>query len=175
MLPEQIIIFRHLSTQIRMLFQVRCSMRKKAEILTWIFSAGTVMDHASFDDCCSALECRPWVMRLRIHLELWRKDVQLTERIKGLIVPVPERLLEESYALAGSQGSWLLHRVWEYPGISQEKLCRDREDQKALELLDESGILIASYRRFWYCVGRSPLNRAGLPRSQSWASFWRKS
>lgn len=172
--PEQAVIFRFLSTHIRSLFQTKGSAARKAEIMEWMFSADAMLEHAVFDDCCLALECRPWVVRLRIHLELWRKDIQLSERIRGLIVPVPERILEESYALAGSPASWLLHRVWEFPGIPHERLCRDRDDEKALELLDEAGILIASYRRFWYCVGRSPLNRNGMPRSQSWASFWRK-
>lgn len=171
--PEQVVVFRFLATQVRSVFLVRTSMLKKARLLEWIFSAGTLLENAAFEDCCTALDCRPWVMRLRIHLEFWRKDVQLSEKIKGLIVPVPERILEETYALADASGSWLLHRVWEFPGISSERLCRNSEDQASLERLEEAGILLASYQRFWYCVGRSPLTRAGLPRSQSWASFWR--
>lgn len=167
------VVFRFLATQVRSIFLVRISMAKKARLLEWMFSADTLLENAAFEDCCNVLDCRPWVMRLRIHLEFWRKDVQLSEKIKGLIVPVPERILEEAYALAGDSGSWLLHRVWEFPGISSERLCRHSDDRDALERLDEAGILLASYQHFWYCVGHSPLTRAGLPRSQSWASFWR--
>lgn len=171
--PEQVVVFRFLATQIRSIFKKRNSAPMKIEVMEWMFTAGSLIEHAAFEDCCAALDCRPWVMRLRIHLEFWRKDMQLAEKIKGLIVPAPERLLEETYALAGASGSWLLHRVWEFPGISSERLCRNQEDRNALDVLDDAGILLPSYQRFWYCVGRSPNNRAGLPRSQSWSSFWR--
>lgn len=138
--------------------------------MRWVFSVGGTLEDASFDDCCIALQCRPWVLRLRVHLEFWRKDLRLQTKVPGLMVPLPHFVLEEGFSIAGDAGVNMLHRIWEWPGISAARL----RDLDTVGELEEKGLVVSSYNgSFYYCVGRSPLNRYGRPRVQSWSSFWR--
>jgi hypothetical protein len=170
--PTQIRVFHFLADHVLALF--RKTGKKKPKLLRWIFNVGGELEGVSFEDCCLALECRPWLMRLRIHLEFWVRDMRLDGKVPGFIVPLPGFVLEEGYACGQDAAVRLLHRIWEYPGVSTVELLRDAGDRTALEMLEESGLIVSAYGgSYWYCVGRSPLNKSGRPRAQSWGSLWR--
>lgn len=177
---EKRIVFQFLQKKLLTATAKKAAQKEREAALIWIFGVED-SDLIGFEDSCLALEARPWVVRLRVQLQFWFKNIRFTARIPALAMPLPARVAEESYSSAMDAGIWVARRIWECPGIQTEELQilpgapGIREIQSAVDALEERGLLVSGFDGlYWYCVGHSPLNRFGRPLNVSWASFWQK-
>jgi hypothetical protein len=175
---EKRLVFRLLQNRIITATAKRTRPSHREEALRWIFSAER-SNTIGFEDTCIALESRPWVVRLRVQLQFWFKDIRFAAPIPLSAMPLPSRLAEEAYGTAWDDGIWVARRIWEWPGVHFDELCQItgappvRQIREALDQLEENGIVVSGFDGlYWYCVGHSPLNRHGRPLAVSWASFW---
>lgn len=178
--PEKRIVFRFLQKKLLTATAKNATQKDREAALIWIFGMEE-SDVIGFEDSCLALEARPWVVRLRVQLQFWFKNIRFTSQIPALAMPLPSRVAEEAYSSAMEDGIWVARRIWEWPGIQVEELQAFpgapgiRAIQSAVDALEESGLLVAGFDGlYWYCVGHSPLNRFGRPLNVSWASFWQR-
>ncbi|MBU2854564.1 hypothetical protein HF928_11120 [Acidithiobacillus ferriphilus] len=177
--PDRRLVFYHLQSRIALATTKRVTPARRESAVLWIFGAESRED-ISFADCCEVLGARPWIVRLRVQLQFWFRDMRFTTAIPALVTPLPARIVEEAFGASGEDGIWVVRRLWEWPGAGHEALCRITGApaplalRHALEHLEQSGIIVSGFDGlYWYCVGHSPLNRYGQPIPVSWASFWK--
>jgi len=153
--------------------------RQREQAILWIFGFQD-SNGPSFEDCCAVFGARHWVVQLMVQLQYWRLGIRFSAPMS--FAPPPMNIIEEASYLKGSEGAWVLRRIWEWPGICTDELLRMGQNTNyrsqdivaGLESLDEKGLVIEGNTGMtWYCVGRSPINQAGRP-VRSWSALWRE-
>jgi len=106
---EKRVVFMFLQKKLLTATAKKATQKEREAALIWIFSTEET-DVIGFEDCCLALESRPWVVRLRVQLQFWFKNIRFTAQIPALAMPLPARVAEEAYSTAMDAGIWVARR-----------------------------------------------------------------
>lgn len=148
------------------LFGHKSSLEKRKTAIEWFFCHADD-DGLTFPACCSLLDSRPDVLRLRIHYEFWLRWMIFAEEFPFMTVPVPEIIRGEVMYNAGINGVEVAQEAWMQPGLTTETLLMrsagvssynqvPSDYKKALDIL-ESNYSMSVQHEAWYLTGRNPL------------------
>ena len=162
--------------------KTRRAGKEKAESIQWMFclDANAENEQPRFDDCCAVLHAESWMIRLRTHLEVWKRQVVFSNEIQGFVLPVPTAVVNMAYGCAGDYGIWVCRRLWQWPGMPVSQLIGHHGAPPegilldVLEKLSHKGIIVGDFSgHYYYCVGHSPVRPDGRIDQRSWIRLWR--
>lgn len=147
------------------LFGPKSTAKGTREAIHFFFTVTDDGDGITFPLCCSVLQVREDVLRLRIQYEWWLREAIFTGPLPFLVVPLPGEIAGEIALYGREAGLALARRAWVQPGVNEEELLDDvmAEDAfnrealvKTLEVL-EGRFLMSRHADRWHLTGRNPM------------------
>lgn len=147
------------------LFATKAKVLDVDKAITFFFTIEDNGEDITFPLCCSVLNSRIDVLRLRLHYEWWLRGTIFTGPFPFLTVPVPDVISGEITYYSGQAGYALARECWVQPGIHESELIAcvheldDYSPEKLRECLHvlESRLLMSCQADRWYVTGRNPM------------------
>lgn len=178
--PERI-AFMLIRDRVTKCFDPKANPEARVEAMTWVF-AGHDSEEISFELCCTAVGVRAEIVRLRLQYQLLLKLQWFSNPLPESAVDLPDVLRGEIRYYTGDEGEELCRLIWWWPGIAARDLWESlswsheaAEYRRALEILEEKGV-VSEWLDRYYLTGRNPqLNGIRKASSFRWSSLWAES
>jgi hypothetical protein len=157
--------------KVRNCFIDAASKKEQTEAIDWVFCEGEDKYHRTFNECCSVLRVRPWLIQTRIHFQFYKKGIVFEEEMPINTIDIPEIVRVEASYYGGDNGFMIANMAWMLPGISHQTIATSLAAVRTIDILEEKGIL-SEHGGCWYATGRNPLLLEKARRSISWSGMW---
>ena len=142
----------------------RAGLREDALLFFFTDHGAMPTDDITFELCCSVLQARADVIRLRLQYEWWLRGTLFTGSFPFDNVALPDLIQGEILLESSILGMYLASEIWAHPSITSDELTRiaslhyksdQRDVNENLEKLATANLISLTSNR-WYVTGRNP-------------------
>lgn len=142
----------------------RVGLREDALLFFFSDHGSIPTDDITFELCCSVLQARTDVIRLRLQYEWWLRGTLFTGSFPFDSVALPELIQGEVLMESSILGMYLASEIWAHPSITSDDLVQiasqhyhanQHDVNENLEKLATANLISLTSNR-WYVTGRNP-------------------
>lgn len=139
-------------------------LREDALLFFFSDESPLIGDAITFELCCSVLQARSDVIRLRLQYEWWLRGTIFTGSFPFDSVALPDLIQGEILSESSILGMYLATEIWAHPSITSDELAaiakqhyraNPQEVKENLEVLATANLISLATNK-WYVTGRNP-------------------